>query len=351
MSNFIVNTDVPNLKVVIREGDAYNINIVPGRISTIRTGSFTSYADFAGTAATASYISGSSVYAASASYAITASYAPTSIKEIENENRRFPIALISASQIAVDSASHFVFNPYIHTLTISSSNQAVGILSLSPNGLILLSGSSSALLNRHGMYADSDGKSIGIAANASRFNPFLTSTNPAIVILSSSGFNTAYTPIEFEGSGSYTDGRVTVTTPLVVKQDVEVTGSVISDEYKLKAGQVSITFTGSINTGIFGISEYVEPFISTASYAGASIEYIAQRPGATRMGIIMATWAAGSELVFTDFSTADVGDTSDISFVFSPSGSYYRLRVNSGGTGSGAWTVQSLFKLFPNLGS
>lgn len=126
---------------------------------------------------------------------------------------------------------------------------------------------------------------------------------------------------------------------------------VTTNEFQLNAGTVSITFTGSINTGIFGTSEYVEPFISTQSYSGASIEYIAQRPGATRMGIIMATWAAGSTLTFTDISTADVGDTSDISFVFLPSGSYYRLRVNSGGTGSGAWTVQSLFKLFPNLGS
>lgn len=124
-----------------------------------------------------------------------------------------------------------------------------------------------------------------------------------------------------------------------------------SSTFLLNAGTVSITFTGSINTGIFGTSEYIQPFISTQSYAGASIEYIAQRPGATRMGIIMATWAAGSTLTFTDISTADVGDTGDISFVFLPSGSYYRLRVNSGGTGSGTWTVQSLFKLFPNLGS
>lgn len=126
---------------------------------------------------------------------------------------------------------------------------------------------------------------------------------------------------------------------------------ITTNEFQLNAGTVSITFTGSINTGVFGTSEYIQPFISTQSYSGASIEYIAQRPGATRMGIIMATWAAGSTLTFTDISTADVGDTKDISFVFLPSGSYYRLRVNSEGTGTGTWTVQSLFKLFPNLGS
>lgn len=135
---------------------------------------------------------------------------------------------------------------------------------------------------------------------------------------------------------------------LLVNQEIQLQ-SIQSNEFKIDAGTVSITFTGSVNQGIFGTSEYVEPYISIEKYSGATIEYMAQRPGASRMGLIMATWTDNSNLIFTDVSTADVGDTRDISFVFLPSGSYYKLRVNSGGTGSGAWTVQSLFKLFPNL--
>jgi hypothetical protein len=123
-----------------------------------------------------------------------------------------------------------------------------------------------------------------------------------------------------------------------------------SNEFRLDTGTVNITFTGSVNTGIFGVSEYVTPYISTTEYSGTTIEYIAQRPGATRMGIIMATWS-GSNIVFTDVSTADVGDTEDISFAFLQFGNEFRLRVNSAGSGSGTWTVQSLFKLFPNLSS
>lgn len=149
----------------------------------------------------------------------------------------------------------------------------------------------------------------------------------------------------FTGSAAIS-GSLTVTDSIVASQ---LTASVQSSEFQLNAGTVSIIFTGSVNQGIFGVSEYIAPYISTTQYSGATIEYMAQRPGASRMGIIMATWTNNSNLIFTDVSTADVGDTSDISFVFLPSGSYYRLRVNSGGTGSGAWTVQSLFKLFPNL--
>jgi hypothetical protein len=127
--------------------------------------------------------------------------------------------------------------------------------------------------------------------------------------------------------------------------------SVQSNQFLLNAGTVTLTFTGSINTGIFGATEYIQPYISTTRYSGMTVEYLAQRPGACRMGIIMAAWLDTASITFTDISTTDIGDTSDISFRFLSSSNELRLRVNSNGSGSGAWTVQSLFKLFPNLSS
>jgi len=135
---------------------------------------------------------------------------------------------------------------------------------------------------------------------------------------------------------------------LLVNQDIQPR-TVESSEFKLDAGTVSIIFTGSINTGIFGATEYIQPYISTTQYSGMTVEYLAQRPGACRMGIIMASWLNTASVVFTDISTTDIGDTSDITFRFLSSSNELRLRVNSDGSGSGAWTVQSLFKLFPNL--
>jgi hypothetical protein len=80
MSNFIVNTDVPNIRVVIREGDQYNINMIPTSVTTMRTGSFNTYADFAGNVTTASYallaqtVIGSIESASWSAFAVTASY-------------------------------------------------------------------------------------------------------------------------------------------------------------------------------------------------------------------------------------------------------------------------------------
>ncbi len=124
--------------------------------------------------------------------------------------------------------------------------------------------------------------------------------------------------------------------------------SIQSDEFRLSAGTVSLVFTGSVNTGIFGSTEYVYPFIPTGSYVGTTVEYAASRPGGIRVGILMAAWQGSSSTV-TDISSTDVGDTTDINFSLVQDGGYMKLRVQSAGSGSYPWTVQSLFKLFPSL--
>jgi hypothetical protein len=135
---------------------------------------------------------------------------------------------------------------------------------------------------------------------------------------------------------------------LIVNTDIQP-NSVETNEFKLTAGDVSLDFTGSITTGVFGISVDIEPPIPLNKYSGASIEYVAQRAGATRMGYILSAWLNSGSISFTEVSNADVGDTSDLTFTFLATNGNFRLRANSAGSGSGTWTIQSLFKLFPNL--
>lgn len=339
-----IELDIPDIKVLVRTDPNYNVVIQNPRSAVYRSGSYISVAETA-------------VFAETASYANVAE--TINVKTI-TDNERFSVAFISGSDVATDITGHFKFNPTTHILSISgSTGSAGGIAGISPRTIFLISGSETTVMNPRGIYTDDTGQFIGIAGNPSRLtDPFLSDKqNPGIIITSESTLSSAYVPIEFQGSGSYTDGRVTVNTPLVVKQALEVTGSttvtefIKSNEYKLNAGTVSIVFTGSINQGIFGVTEYVQPYISTTEYSGMTVEYLAQRPGACRMGIIMASWLDTASIVFTDISTTDIGDTSDISFRFLSGSNELRLRVNSSGSGSGAWTVQSLFKLFPNLNS
>jgi len=109
----------------------------------------------------------------------------------------------------------------------------------------------------------------------------------------------------------------------------------------------SIIYTGSLAEGIFGVSETVFT-VATSSYCAAQVEYVAERANSIRVGQVMATWL-GDTVKFTDISTTDIGDAADISFNVVKSGGNINFRVASLGIGSGAWTVQSLLKLFPRL--
>jgi len=129
---------------------------------------------------------------------------------------------------------------------------------------------------------------------------------------------------------------------------LDTTTSVKSKEFRLNAGDVSVVFTGSVTSGIFGATEYILPFMPINSFSATTVEYVASRQGALRVGVILAGWS-GSQSTVTDISSTDVGDTSDIRFSIVQDGGYIKLRVESLGSGSYPWTVQSLFKLFPTL--
>lgn len=127
-------------------------------------------------------------------------------------------------------------------------------------------------------------------------------------------------------SGQLTGNKVTITT----------------------ATSSSTIISSSLKSGIFAATEVVDPPISVSSFAGVSVDYTAQRPGANRSGVLLASWS-GSNVTYTDISNTDVGDTSDLSFNFIKAGNDILLRAYSLGSGSGTWTVQFLFKMFPNL--
>jgi hypothetical protein len=103
-----------------------------------------------------------------------------------------------------------------------------------------------------------------------------------------------------------------------------------------------------VKSGIFAATEIIDPPFSSIQHSGVSVEYVAQRTGALRAGALYATWS-GSSISYTDVSNTGVGDTSDLSFNFIRVGDNILLRAYSAGLGSGAWTIQCLFKMFSNV--
>lgn len=110
----------------------------------------------------------------------------------------------------------------------------------------------------------------------------------------------------------------------------------------------STLISSSITTGVFNATEIINPPFHVTEYSGILVEYVAQRAGGVRTGMLYGSWS-GSSITHTDVSNTDVGDTSDLSFNFIRVGDNILLRAYSEGSGSGAWTIQCLFKMFPNL--
>lgn len=137
-----------------------------------------------------------------------------------------------------------------------------------------------------------------------------------------------------------------LTGSVVITGSLNVVNSIQSSKNIIGVGQSIFTLTGSVTTGIFAETRTIFPEINTGSVSAANIEYVVRRAGGVRIGMVMGTWNAGN-YAFTDISSTDVGDTIDISTNFMILNDRVYFQVNSVGSGSGAWTVQTLYKLFP----
>lgn len=110
----------------------------------------------------------------------------------------------------------------------------------------------------------------------------------------------------------------------------------------------SISFSASLSGGILGVTAPLYPYIPTASYSAVMVDYVAERTTGLRVGQLIAGWK-NNQISFTDVSNVDVGDTYDISFNAVFINQFAVINVNSLGSGSNTWTVQTLYRLFPKL--
>jgi len=127
-----------------------------------------------------------------------------------------------------------------------------------------------------------------------------------------------------------------------------VTASIQSTQIQVKSDTSNVYLSSSVVTGVYDETRVIDPPISVQSFSGVSIEYTAQRTSGIRSGFIIGSWS-GSTTTYTDVSNTDIGSTEDLSFNLIRIGDNIRLRALSIGSGTGTWSIQFLFKLFPNL--
>lgn len=299
LNNSLVTASVSQSTITFTKGDGSQFNITVADVSGstgnfVTTSSFNSYTSSNDSKwNTLGGQSGSWVTAAiTASSIVTASFSSQTLTFTKGNGTQFSLSIPDVSGSTVDTGSFITTgsaaNPVQRitgSLIISSSNAidfevsgnirilAVGVgqallmtsstqdtqLTLTPTSLAL---SSSATQNQASYGRNSWNQSsgsvsgrtqIGMAANIAQGGNG-SSTNPGIFVNYGTGvLNTA--PIQFQPSQSYTDGRVTITTPLsasagITSSDAFINGqlySVTSASFNSRLGGFATTGSNTFN--------------------------------------------------------------------------------------------------------
>jgi len=263
---------VPNISVKILDGDQYNVNMTANSVTTLRTGSFSTYADSAGFAQTASYAlvaqtligsieSASYAYTASvaisSSYATSASYAPTILPsgiissstqvdytQIQNQPTTIPTAsyVLNAVSSSFATTSSYALNAGAGSgFPFSGSAVITGSLLVSQSGVVI----SGALNVTQGITGSLNGNA-DTATTASYVNYNNVDGKPSL-ISSSLQINTGSFSGSFTGTLLGTASWATNTISSSYAQTSSLAYQVSVYTGSVASGSVSYTgsFTGS----------------------------------------------------------------------------------------------------------
>ena len=316
--------------VSIKSGDVYIVNIDLPTVITNNADTYYRVADYAYTANTASY-------SVTSSFALNVPPLPDGIVSSSSQinSGSFSGSFIGDGSQLTGIATDLSFTGDIGSSSINLKTTALDIIG--SNGIqTIVSGNTIELI-----------APIGTVSSSTQVDYTQLQNQPTVIPTASyvEFDNIANKPELVSSSQQIVEGiNNQIITP------AQVTASIQSNTIAVSTNSpnTNTIISSSVKSGIFNATEILEPAIPIDKFIGTSVEYTAQRETAVRSGFLIASWS-GSSITYTDVSNADVGDTSDLSFNFIRVGDMALLRAYSAGIGSGAWTVQVLFKMFPNL--
>ena len=124
--------------------------------------------------------------------------------------------------------------------------------------------------------------------------------------------------------------------------------NLIGDKFTIAAGG-NATFAGSVNVKnalidnasvTSATTTTVVASISGSTYAAVFFDYVAYKSSSIRAGIVTAC-SDGTNVSFSETSTTDLGDTSDVTLSVDISGGNFRLLAT---TASSTWNIKSLIR-------
>ena len=160
------------------------------------------------------------------------------------------------------------------------------------------------------------------------------SVSSSYALTASYALNAASTDsFPYTGSANIT-GSLNVIGDNTTTGSLKLTGSIILSD---SAGSALIN-TQNSNSIISGINTVA--VIPTASYYGAFFDYVVKKGDNLRAGTVISVWSS-TTWSYTDNSTTDIGNTSEVIFSIDLIGDNARLNVN---VDTDTWTVKTLVR-------
>jgi hypothetical protein len=235
----------------------------------------------------------------------------------------------STNVIARDIDNALYWQPAFNVLAVSASNANTTV---SPTGLTANSSTtgSTQILTTRVSSNFGPGRNISIAGDAggTGLSGLTGITNPSIILQSGSAgpIPQFYAPIQFQASQSFTDGRVTVTRPLVLEQGGIITGSLTASVITFPTG----SFGNGINLFQDGLSQIRFYSGSTTTEVGT---WVNMQVNPVNGALAISSFPSNNH--FIDF---DVATTSSI-FDAPIRGLGGNLKINSNTTITGSLTI------------
>jgi len=285
------------------------VNFSTGSYTGSFTGSLLGSASFATTASAATSIT---FIPSSASFATTAS-AATSITFVPVTASHAPSALSASYALTARSSSYAVTTDWS-----AINNRPVGIVSSSAQTVANIAGQTITPLIVSATTITAD------TITARVFNTQMVSSS----IIYQSG-STKF--------GDTADDVMSVTGSLNVSGSTTFLGPVTFNSGlgpSIIAGALYTTASTTANVGTTVVG-----LVTTGSYDMAQFAYVVKNGARARSGVVMSVWSA-SVVEFTDTSTADIGDTTDISFTVDVVTGNARLKAVVASING--WTVKAI---------